>query len=224
VTVFDRRGLMVGDALQCPPAKLIPLMPRAQLARVEVKLWERTIENLYMPLSDTTAYQNAGISACGWSVHHIGEDHAATADYLVRACLAYGLTSLNLNLEAGWFVEREQGTDPYPPCFKETEVLLAAVRNTLGSGFPLAVTLIPAKLYAFEIFLTAGVHLFFEEYDGAGQPLQQLDYQRALTYELTDAIGIPRAQVHRCVSKVQLPAEGPILVFTANVMDDSDYR
>ena len=95
-----------------------------------------------------------------------------------------------------------------------------------GADFPLAVTIIPAKVYPFAMWADAVADFFVELYDGSCVALGNADYQWALTLGQTDAAQIDRSRVHPCVVWEQLPSYkggDSVLLFDSDRTPDEGY-
>ena len=218
---------MVAQADSFPLSVAGPRMQRGGMGRLELLLWSGQPTNSSMVPAQLTQYQGAGLTVTGWSVHNPGEDHRAALTSIRTAWPGTEVVGLNLNLEAGWFLEPGSVWDPDLPISLEHAALLAAVKDVFGADFPLAVTIIPAKVYPFAMWEGAVTDFFVELYDGSCVPLGNADYQWQLTLAQTDAAQIDRSRVHPCVVWEQLPTykgDDSILLFDSDRTPDEAYR
>lgn len=225
MTVFSGRGVMVAQADSFPLSVAGPRMQRGGMGRLELLLWSGEPVNTAMPPAQLDQYLHAGLTVAGWSVHRPGDDHHAVLTAIRQGLPA--LAGLNLNLEAGWFLEPGTVWDPNLGISLEHAALLAAAKDVFGTDFPLAVTIIPAKVYPFAMWEGAVSDFFVELYDGSCVALGNADYQWALTLAQTDAADIARTRVHPCVVWEQLPEFGPddeVLLFDSDRTPDDAYR
>jgi len=225
MTVFSGRGVMAAQADSFPFVVAGPRMKRAAMGRLELLLWSGRPENAAMPPAQLQQYLDGGLTVVGWSVHSPGEDHQA-AMTAIRAAWP-GIAGLNLNLEAGWFLEPGRPWDPGLPISLEHAALLSTVKDVFGADFPLAVTIIPAKVYPFAMWEGAVSDFFVELYDGSCVPLGNAGDQYQMTLALTDAAHIDRSRVHPCVVWEQLPGYKPddsILLFDSDRTPDEAYH
>ena len=121
---------MVAQADSFPLVVAGPRMQRARMGRLELLLWSGRPENASMPPAQLQQYLGAGLTVTGWSVHRPGDDHRA-----VMAAIREnwsGLAGLNLNLEAGWFLEPGNVWDTHLPISLEHAALLAAVKDAFA--------------------------------------------------------------------------------------------
>ena len=227
MTVFSGRGVMVAQADSFPLSVAGPRMQRAGMGRLELLLWSGQPVNLGMVAAQLTQYQNAGLMVTGWSVHNPGDDHVAVMTAIRNSWLGAAIQGLNMNIEAGWFLEPGQPWDPFPAVSQQHATLLSAAKDAFGADFPLAVTIIPAKVYPFGMWEPAVGDIFVELYDGNCVPLGNADYQYQLTLAQTDAAQIARSRVHPCVVWEQLPtyrADPGVLLFDSDRTPDEAYR
>jgi len=227
MTVFSGRGVMVAQADSFPLSVAGPRMQRARMGRLELQLWSGQPLNTGMPQAQLQQYLGGGLTVTGWSVHRPGEDHGAVMAAIRTTWPGTEIAGLNMNIEAGWFLEPGQQWDPFPAISLEHAALLAAAKDAFGVDFPLAVTIIPAKVYPFGMWEGAIDDFFVELYDGSCRPLGNADYQWALTLAQTDAAQIARSRVHPCVVWEQLPGYQPgdeILLFDSDRTPDEAYR
>jgi len=227
MAVFSGRGVMVAQADSFPLSVAGPRMQRGGMGRLELLLWSGQPQNGDMVQAQLTQYQQAGLTVTGWSVHRPGEDHRANLTAIRSSWPGDSVVGLNLNLEEGWFLEPGAVWNLDLPVSHEHAGLLAAVKDVFGADFPLAVTIIPAKVYPFAMWEGAVSDFFVELYDGSCVPLHNLDYQWALTLQQTDAAQIARSRVHPCVVWEQLPsyAHGDeVLLFDSDRTPDDAYR
>ena len=191
------------------------------MGRLELLLWSEQPINATMPAAQLQQYLGAGLTVAGWSVHRPGDDHRAVMATLKEAWP--GLAGLNLNLEAGWFLEPGTQWDTGLPISLEHAALLAAAKDAFGAEFPLAVTIIPAKVYPFAMWEGAVQDFFVELYDGSCVPLGNASDQYQMTLAQTDAAKIARERVHPCVVWEQLPsyaASDSVLLFDSDRTPD----
>ncbi len=225
MTVFSGRGVMVAQADSFPLVVAGPRMKRAGMGRLELLLWSGEPMNASMPPAQLQQYVGAGLTVTGWSVHRPGDDHRTTIAAIRENWP--NLAGLNLNLEAGWFLEPGSVWDTDLPISLEHAGLLAAVKDAFGAEFPLAVTIIPAKVYPFAMWEGAVTDFFVELYDGSCVALGNAADQFQMTLALTDAAQIDRSRVHPCVVWEQLPTYKPddaILLFDSDRTPDEAYR
>jgi len=225
MTVFSGRGVMVAQADSFPLVVAGPRMQRARMGRLELLLWSGRPVNTSMPPAQLQQYLGAGLTVAGWSVHRPGDDHRAVLTGIRDSWPS--LAGLNLNLEAGWFLEPGNVWDPDLPVSLEHAALLAAVKDAFGADFPLAVTIIPAKVYPFAMWEGAVGDFFVELYDGDCVALGNASDQFQMTLAQTDAAQIDRSRVHPCVVWEQLAefaADEPVLLFDSDRTPDEAYR
>jgi hypothetical protein len=225
MTVFSGRGVMVAQADSFPLVVAGPRMKRAGICRLELLLWSEQPENASMPPAQLQQYLDGGLTVTGWSVHRPGDDHRTVMTGIREQWPT--LAGLNLNLEAGWFLEPGNVWDTDLPISLEHAALLAAVKDAFGADFPLAVTIIPAKVYPFAMWEGAVTDFFVELYDGSCVALGNAADQFQMTLALTTAAQIDRSRVHPCVVWEQLPgyaADEPILLFDSDRTPDEAYR
>ena len=120
-----------------------------------------------------------------------------------------------------------QHLDTDLPISLEHAALLAAAKDAFGADFPLAVTIIPAKVYPFAMWEGAVTDFFVELYDGSCVPLGNAADQFQMTLAQTDAAQIDRSRVHPCVVWEQLPtykSGDSILLFDSDRTPDEAYR
>jgi hypothetical protein len=218
---------MVAQADSFPLSVAGPRMQRGGMGRLELLLWSGQPANVGMVPAQLTQYQGAGLTVTGWSVHNPGEDHRAAMTSIRSTWPGTEIVGLNLNLEAGWFLEPGHVWNTDLPISLEHAALLAAVKDVFGAEFPLAVTIIPAKVYPFAMWEGAVSDFFVELYDGSCVPLGNAAYQWQLTLAQTDAAQIDRSRVHPCVVWEQLAGYQPgdsILLFDSDRTPDEGYR
>ena len=226
MTVFSGRGVMVAQADSFPLVIAGPRMQRARMGRLELLLWSGGLQNTAMPPAQLQQYVDGKLAVTGWSVHSPGEDHRAVMTQMRAAWPGSHVTGLNLNLEAGWFLEPGHPWDTDLPISHEHAALLAAVKDVFGADFPLAVTIIPAKVYPFSMWEGAIGDFFVELYDGSCVPLGNASDQYQMTLALTDAAAIARSRVHPCVVHEQLPTyrtDAGALLFDSDRSPDESY-
>jgi hypothetical protein len=226
VTIFSGRGVMVAQADSFPLVVAGPRMQRARMGRLELLLWSGQPMNAAMPPAQLQQYQGGGLTVVGWSVHRPGEDHRAVMAAIREGWLGQQVAGLNMNVEAGWFLEPGQEWDPALPISLEHAALLAAAKDEFGADFPLAVTIIPAKVYPFAMWEGAIGDFFIELYDGSCVPLGNASDQYQMTLAQTDAAQIARSRVHPCVVGEQLPgyrADEGALLFDSDRTPDESY-
>jgi hypothetical protein len=227
MSVFSGRGVMAAQADSFPLSVAGPRMQRGGMGRLELLLWSGQPVNVGMVPAQLTQYQGAGLTVTGWSVHRPGEDHGAVMAAIRTTWPGTEIVGLNMNLEAGWFLEPGQQWDPFPAISLEHATLLAAAKDAFGTGFPLAVTIIPAKVYPFGMWEGAIGDFFVELYDGDCRPLGNASDQYQMTLAQTDGAGIARSRVHPCVVWEQLPTykkEDEILLYDSDRTPDEGYR
>ena len=175
MSVFSGRGVMVVGADSFPLSVAGPRMQRGGMGRLELLLWSGQPMNAGMVQAQMTQYKGAGLTVVGWSVHNPGEDHRAALTSIRNTWPGTEIVGLNLNLEAGWFLEPGHAWDTSLPISLEHAGLLAAVKDIFGAEFPLAVTIIPAKVYPFAMWEGAVSDYFVELYDGACVALRECE-------------------------------------------------
>ncbi len=225
MSVFSGRGVMVVGADSFPLSVAGPRMQRGGMGRLELLLWSGQPMNAGMVQAQMTQYKGAGLTVVGWSVHNPGEDHRAALTSIRNTWPGTEIVGLNLNLEAGWFLEPGHAWDTSLPISLEHAGLLAAVKDIFGAEFPLAVTIIPAKVYPFAMWEGAVSDYFVELYDGACVALPNASDQYQWTLAQTDAAHIDRSRVHPCVVWEQLPTykhEDELLLFSSDRTDRDD--
>jgi hypothetical protein len=241
VSVFDGKGVFVGDVLQpnCAPGRLVSLLRANGFTYVAVKVTHGPrLENRSLDLKSWVGAMRdtGGYEVLGWGVHEAGGDQRQEAINVASRVQGFQLSGYIADLEDGFFYDGDthgwgnQHSAEEQAAYRPATDLLALLRAELGPGLPLAVTTLVRKDYPWQALLDAEI-VFIPQLYGASAAFPNADqvldeYRQAIlaAASLTWAPSAAAAILERVHPARWMAARPGEIAFLADAMNDDDFR